>query len=81
MFVCEGTYGDDEDMAKAIQNKHMTFGEAATLAKKGEVAHLLLTHFSQTMEDPKGYKENATNIFQNTTIGYDGWKTKLNFMI
>ena len=81
LFVCEGTYGDDEDMVKAIENKHMTFGEAATLAKKGEVAKLLLTHFSQTMEDPKSYKENATNIFQNTIIGYDGWKTKLNFMI
>lgn len=81
LFVCEGTYGDDEDINKAIDNKHMTFSEAATLAKKGEVGQLLLTHFSQTMEDPKSYKENATNIFQNTIIGYDGWKTKLNFMI
>lgn len=80
LFICEGTYGDDQDIEKAIENKHMTFGEAASLAKRGEVAQLLLTHFSQTMERPEDYKENATRIFNNITIGYDGWRKKLKFM-
>ena len=33
LFVCEGTYGKDEDIEKAIKNKHMTFREAAILAR------------------------------------------------
>ncbi|MDZ5035460.1 ribonuclease Z, partial [Clostridium perfringens] len=45
LFICEGTYGSDEDIEKAIKNKHMTFKEAAILANKGKVKELLLTHF------------------------------------
>ena len=33
LFVCEGMYGDDMDISKAVKNKHMTFNEAANLAK------------------------------------------------
>lgn len=36
LFICEGTYGDDADIEKAIKNKHMTFREAALLAKEGK---------------------------------------------
>ena len=53
LFICEGTYGSlDEDIDKAIKNKHMTFEEAAMLAKKGEVNQLLLTHFGSAMINP-----------------------------
>lgn len=79
LFICEGTYGKDEDLTKAIENKHMTFNEAANLALKGNVKELLLTHFSQVMESPAEYKDNATLTFSNTTIGYDGWKKTLSF--
>jgi ribonuclease Z len=71
LFICEGTYGSDGDLDKAIKNKHMTFSEAAQLAKKGDVKELLLTHFSPAMNDPEIYKENATRIFENTTLGED----------
>ena len=37
LFVCEGTYGDDNDIEKAEKNKHMTFRESAVLARKGNV--------------------------------------------
>ncbi len=30
LFICEGTYGNNDDIEKAIKNKHMTFAEAAT---------------------------------------------------
>ena len=33
LLVCEGTYGSDEDLPKAVRNRHMTFREAATLAR------------------------------------------------
>ena len=71
LFICEGTYGNEQDIEKAIKNKHMTFAEAAKLALKGEVLELLLTHFSPSMLNPEEYKDRAQNIFKNTTIGFD----------
>ncbi|MVX66031.1 ribonuclease Z [Clostridium chromiireducens] len=79
MFICEGTYGDDEDLPKAINNKHMTFREAATLAHKGKVKNLLLTHFGTAMSEPEVYLNSAAEVFKNTLIGYDRYKTTLNF--
>lgn len=79
MFICEGTYGDNEDIEKAIKNKHMTFAEAAGLAYRGKVEELLLTHFSPSMDEPNLYTTNALEIFQNTKIGYDGFTKELCF--
>lgn len=79
LFICEGTYGDNEDLEKAIKNKHMTFSEASELAYKGNVEELLLTHFSSTMDEPELYKSNALNKFPNTIIGYDGFTKTLKF--
>lgn len=78
-FICEGTYGNDEDLQKAIKNKHMTFSEAAKLANEGKVKNLLLTHFSTAMNEPKMYLNNAKEIFENTIIGYDRYSVTLNF--
>lgn len=72
IFVCEGTYGDDEDLKKAKENKHMTFSEAANLAYKAKVYELLLTHFSPSMDNPDIYLNDVREIFDNTIIGYDG---------
>lgn len=80
LFICEGTYGSDADIHKAIKNKHMTFKEAATLAKLGKVNELLLTHFSPAMIDPSEFIENATSIFTNTIIGEDGMEKSLKFI-
>lgn len=71
LFICEGTYGNNEDIEKAIKNKHMTFSEAASLAKEGAVKELLLTHFSPSLIDPETYLINATSIFYNTVVAYD----------
>ena len=79
LFICEGTYGSLTDIDKAIKKKHMTFEEAATLAKKAEVDQLLLTHFGAAMTDPADYKENATSIFEQTIIGEDHYSIQLNF--
>jgi len=79
ILFCEGTYGNEEDLEKAIKNKHMTFSEAAKIAAKGKVKELVLTHFSPAMLDPSSYVENATNIFTNTIIGEDRLIKSLNF--
>ncbi|MBU3136337.1 ribonuclease Z [Clostridium gasigenes] len=80
LFICEGTYGDDGDIDKAIKNKHMTFREAATLAREGNVKELLLTHFSPAMIEPESFANNATSEFNNSTIGYDRLVKELNFI-
>lgn len=79
LFICEGTYGDSEDLPKAIKNLHMTFKEAGDLAFKGKVKELLLTHFSVTMEDAEECSYNAKEEFSETTIGYDGLNVHLTY--
>ena len=79
LFICEAMYGDNLDISKAIKNKHMTFKEAANLAKLGNVKKLLLTHFSPSLEDPNLYIKNATDEFENTVIGKDRHSISLNF--
>ncbi|HAX71950.1 MAG TPA: ribonuclease Z [Firmicutes bacterium] len=79
LLICEGTYGANEDLEKAIQNKHMTFAEAANLAKLGNVSQLLLTHYSTSMPDPSEYLIHATKNFENTVLGYDRLELNLKF--
>ncbi len=71
ILICEGTYGDDADLEKAMKNKHMTFREAAQLAKVGEVAEMILTHFSPSLSEPDLYLKNALEEFSETIIGTD----------
>jgi ribonuclease Z len=71
LFVCEGMYGDDELMIKAQDKKHMTFREAANIAKNAKVKELWLTHFSPSMTFPREYLNNAKKVFENTFIGQD----------
>lgn len=77
LFICEGMYGDDLDIDKAIKNKHMTFRESATLAKNGTVNKLLLTHFSPSLYNPSHFIDNAKNIFDNTIIGFDNLNLRI----
>lgn len=71
LFICEGMYGDEGDAVKAVQKKHMTFSEAALLAKQGSVGELWLTHYSPSLTNPEGYIEAARTIFANTVAGKD----------
>jgi ribonuclease Z len=79
LLVCEGTYGDTADAAKAVERGHMTFAEAAALAAAGGVGRLWLTHFSPAVEDPDAFLANATAVFPGTTVGQAGLATTLAF--
>lgn len=79
LFICEAMYGDDMDISKAVKNKHMTFREAANLARLGDVDKLLLTHFSPSVGSPHDFLKNATDVFSDTIIGEDGLKISLKF--
>jgi ribonuclease Z len=80
LFICEGMYGEDEYLPKALLNKHMLFSEAANLAQKGEVKELWLTHYSPSLMNPSDYIENTKRIFNNTFLGEDRMTTTLNFV-
>jgi ribonuclease Z len=80
LFVCEGIYGDETNAGKAVQKKHMTFKEAATLAKQGKVNELWLTHYSPSLSDPEEFIENTRLIFENTLAGKDLFSKTIKFI-
>ena len=71
LFVCEGMYGEDEKKPDAILKKHMTYSEAAVLAKEGNARELWLTHYSPLIKDPDQFLSYASNIFKNSVPGQD----------
>ena len=54
LFICEGMYAEPEKVEKAKQYKHMTFYEAAELAKKAEELHIPIfaVMFSEAFAQP-----------------------------
>ena len=79
LFICEGMYGEPDKLAKAKEHKHMTFYEAAELAKEAEVKELWLTHYSPSLPNPKAYAKAVKEIFPNTVISKDGRTVDLLF--
>ena len=71
LFICEGMYGEDEKLDKAIEHKHMLFSEAGKIAAESDVSELWLTHFSPALKEPEEFSEFIKKIFPNTVIGYD----------
>ncbi|MFR5602315.1 MAG: ribonuclease Z [Lachnospiraceae bacterium] len=79
LFICEGMYGEDGKEAKAREYKHMTFYEAAKLAKEAQPKEMWLTHYSPSLTRPEEYLEKAREIFARTKTARDGWTVELGF--
>ena len=79
LFICEGMYGEASKEQKAIEHKHMTFYEAAKLAKQAEVKEMWLTHYSPSLVHPADYKDAVRKIFPDTIIAKDRRTTTLLF--
>lgn len=79
LFICEGMYGEPEKAAKAREHKHMTFYEAAEIAKEAEVKEMWLTHYSPSLVHPADYKDAVRKVFPNTVIAKDRRTTTLLF--
>ena len=75
LFICEGMYAEKEKLAKAKQYKHMTFYEAAEMARKANVDEMWLTHFSASLIRAEDYMPAVREIYSNAHLGRDG-KTK-----
>lgn len=79
LLICEGMYAEPEKLAKAKQYKHMTFYEAAQVAKGAAVKELWLTHFSPSLIRAEDYMPKVREIFQNAYLGKDGKMIEMNF--
>ncbi len=80
LLIAEGMYAEPELIEKAKKKKHMTFYEAAQVAKAAEVGELWLTHFSPSMVAPKRFIPDVREIFANTYLGEDGKTIELDFL-
>ena len=79
LLIIEGMYGEPEKASKARQYKHMTFYEAAQVAKEANVGQMWLTHFSPSLVRPEQYMKDVTAIFENSFLGKDGKTLELVF--
>lgn len=79
LLIADGMYGDEENKPTRWDPQHMTFADAATLARDGGARRLWLTHFSPSVARPATYLDRATAIFPATTIGHDGLTATLTF--
>lgn len=71
LLVCEGMYGKDELLEKAIDRKHMIYSEAAMIASNSGSKELWLTHFSPSLKEPSEFINYAADIFPHTVVGHD----------
>ena len=79
LFICEGMYGEKEKAAKAVEYKHMTFYEAAHLAKDAQVKEMWLTHYSPSLTKPEEYMDEVRRIFPEAKAGKDRMSRELAF--
>ena len=79
LFICEGMYGEPDKEAKAKEYKHMTFKEAAEIAREANPKEMWLTHYSPSLVKPALYMDAVTEIFENAKPGKDGMSVDLIF--
>ena len=79
LFICEGMYAEKGDVNNAVKYKHMTFEEAARLAKSAQAGQLWLTHYSPALGRPEPYMDGVKAIFPNAFPGKDRKSIELNF--
>ncbi|NLG05206.1 MAG: ribonuclease Z [Clostridia bacterium] len=79
LFICEGMYGEPDKLEKAKEYKHMTFYEAAEMAKDANVNEMWLTHYSPSLVNPREFMPRVKKIFTHAHAGKDGMTTVLEF--
>lgn len=79
LFICEGMYGEKDKQKKAREYKHMTFYEAAELARDAKVKELWLTHYSPSLTRPEEYMNDVREIFPEAVAAKDGRSRELVF--
>lgn len=80
LFIAEGMYAEPEKLPDAKKKKHMTFYEAAEIAKAANVSAMWLTHFSPSLTGAKRYMKAVRDIFPESYLGEDGKFLELDFL-
>src|SRR5690606_25922378 len=71
MLVIEST-SLDRDRTLARDHGHLTARQAATVAARSGVRHLVLTHFSQRYQDPTEFEREARTVYDGAlTVATD----------
>ena len=79
LLICEATYGENDQAQLALDHGHMTFAQAAQLARDAGARRLWLAHYSQMIKDPAQYLPNARAFFPDAVCGEDGMSITLRF--
>lgn len=79
LLICEATYGENQQSELATEHGHMNFAQAGQVAEKSNAKRLWLVHYSQMIENPEDYIENAQAYFPLAECGYDGKSITLQF--
>lgn len=79
LLIIEGMYAEKDKVAKAKQYKHMTFYEAAEIARDAKAAEMWLTHFSPSLVHAEDYMDEVRSIFPEAKLGKDGKTVELDF--
>lgn len=79
LLICEGMYGEKEKQEKAEEKKHMTFLEAAHVAREAGVGEMWLTHYSPSLLYPEDYMKPVRKIFPQAFPGKDRKSCTLEF--
>lgn len=67
----ESTYLEDRK-GNAKMYYHSTAEEAATVARDAGVGTLLLGHYSQRYDNDELFRDEASKVFKNTVLSYEG---------
>lgn len=79
LFICEGMYGEEDKIQKAIDHKHMTMYEAAEIAAKADVGEMWLTHYSPSLVKPAQYIDKVREVFPRAYAAKDRTERTLVF--
>lgn len=71
VMIFDSTYSDTH-VTNAVENKHSTSREAATLARRAKVKKLILTHFSARYRSVANLVKQARDVFPDTIAAKDG---------
>ena len=73
------THKEEGKEKKAREYKHMTFYEAAHLAKEADVKQMWLTHYSPSLVRAEEFMGKVKSIFPRAKAGKDGKTITLDF--
>lgn len=79
LLYLDGMYVNEDQISNSGRGIHMTFEEAAKVAKMCECKKAILTHFSPTVNNPSHFIGPSREIFPNIICGFDGYYEVLQY--